>query len=100
MRISDWSSDVCSSDLVVAVDRGNDHVRQLQGGDGARQVFGFAGIQGIGAAMAHIAERAAAGALDRKSGVEGKRVAVRVDLGGSRSIKKKRRELHQSYENY
>src|SRR3546814_15556971 len=28
------------------------------------------------------------GSLDRKSGVEGKRVAVRVDLGGRRIIKK------------
>src|SRR3546814_464521 len=29
MRISDWSSDVCSSDLVLAVAEGRDHVLRL-----------------------------------------------------------------------
>ncbi|MNT08669.1 hypothetical protein D3C72_1434170 [compost metagenome] len=48
---------------VVAVHRGDDHVRQLHRGDGAREVLGFFGVQRVGAAMAHITERAAARAL-------------------------------------
>src|SRR3546814_20968404 len=72
MRISDWSSDVCSSDLegtnfkhVVAP-----HHRRSDRVAGGRSVRL---------------------AVDRKSVVSGKSVAVRVDLGGRRIIKKKRR---------
>src|SRR3546814_19509699 len=39
---------------------------------------------------------AAADAVDRKSVVEGKRVSVRVDLGGRRIIKKKKRQQQQA----
>src|SRR3546814_20870788 len=84
MRISDWSSDVCSSDLVHArVPRQHagqpfgegaaDLVRQPDTDD--RQDDSGAGDQLI--------------ARDRKSVVEGKSVSVRVDLGGRRIIKKK-----------
>src|SRR3546814_17620772 len=80
MRISDWSSDVCSSDLPARpiaeiVYRPAQGVlvtsATLRGG-------GRSGANGIG------------GWTDRKSVVEGKSVAVRVDLGGRRIVKKKK----------
>src|SRR3546814_18121016 len=77
MRISDWSSDVCSSDLVwrSGVRRSRVRLHRL-GPDrhrGARS-------------------EASPDAGDRKSVVEGKRVSVRVDLGGRRLSKKKQTE--------
>src|SRR3546814_5146220 len=88
MRISDWSSDVCSSDLrgsgavamgaVVAAAAGVRGARR----DLARAVRSFAAAGDAGPAPA----RPARG--DRKSVAQGKRVSVRVDLGGRRSIKK------------
>src|SRR3546814_18891013 len=113
MRISDWSSDVCSSDL-------EDHLGTL-----CEIMSGFAGgLFDISAAderdffTVHLApwasrfftdlETAAAAGFygvigrlgrifieteaDRKSVVEGKSVSVRVDLGGRRTIKKKKKE--------
>src|SRR3546814_15043518 len=79
MRISDWSSDVCSSDLVrgeavadravaVADDAIAPEMRLARGDLGGR---------------AELRRR-----VDRKSVVEGKSVSVRVDLGGRRIIKK------------
>src|SRR3546814_18545952 len=100
MRISDWSSDVCSSDL-------DDHVaavEQCQGLALARQAHADRAMQQVPVEGVHrLAEfehyvlgdvdqqrhRAdAAAAPDRKSVGEGKSVAVRVDLGGRRIIKK------------
>src|SRR3546814_11897359 len=94
MRISDWSSDVCSSDLAVALDvaqvepgrlqplplelhdpRLDDHTPDPEGG------IAVAGGE-------HPADAGPA-AEDRESVVEGKGVSVRVDLGGRRIIKKK-----------
>src|SRR3546814_4506813 len=83
-RISDWSSDVCSSDLPF-----------LAGG-----VFGFFAVwlrrwlseTPVFEAM-HARKELADGLplrLDRKSVVSGKSVSVRVDLGGRRIIKKKK----------
>src|SRR3546814_19608528 len=137
MRISDWSSDVCSSDLRVGVRQGGD------GGDatGYRRVLqrrqrlhvllarlpgldahvDQAGRQAAAAAVDHLdvfldgvdehagpdlgdaavahQDRALdvkpgggteqAGVLERKSVVEGKGVAVRVNIGGGVVIKKK-----------
>src|SRR3546814_20542475 len=71
MRISDWSSDVCSSDLIFCV---------------ALPLDRFA-IGGVDAQK--MGQLAVDGHEDRKSVVEGKSVSVRVDLGGSRIIKKK-----------
>src|SRR3546814_15738219 len=105
MRISDWSSDVCSSDLDLrrpedmagGNERGGNAAGQPHGftiGDrhltmiGAitqphdRQSFGC----GVNAAMAATRMVAEAG---RKSVVEGKRGAVSVDIGGRGMIKKK-----------
>src|SRR3546814_7734485 len=79
MRISDWSSDVCSSDLLDPRDFIADQL-----GDRFDELAVVGGRQGEGAALA----TGAAG--DRKSVVTGKSVPVRVDLGGCRIIKKKK----------
>src|SRR3546814_13411362 len=97
MRISDWSSDVCSSDLSRAAGaggrRGPDLALEFPVGAGIdegrfrhcfrEQLRPQAG--GTGAARADPADRG-----DRKSVVEGKSVSVRVDLGGRRIINKKK----------
>src|SRR3546814_15621563 len=92
MRISDWSSDVCSSDLPGNADLGawlacqtshpggNDHrscaprswrcPRRLRGRQGRR-----------------------APPPDRKSAESGKSVSVRVDLGGGRLSKKEKNDM-------
>src|SRR3546814_13693643 len=91
MRISDWSSDVCSSDLSPPAPE--PAARRLSHGSScirhkpalAACIYGFRGhdasqqqcvIQGV--------------SPDRKSVVLGKSVSVRVDLGGSRIIIKKK----------
>src|SRR3546814_20162181 len=80
MRISDWSSDVCSSDLSLRF----------------RLAREAKAVPATSAAFAEHAAEAASNALksalpkgaaqDRKSVVEGKSVSVRVDLGGRRII--------------
>src|SRR3546814_11675007 len=78
MRISDWSSDVCSSDLFRAA-----------GLDGSL----YQGFRAEGRPdPQQTSPRMGAGdggRPDRKSVVLGKSVSVRVDLGGRRVIKKK-----------
>src|SRR3546814_1430433 len=92
LRISDWSSDVCSSDLrgrqLGSVRRGGHRRGQLPASREQR----------------HFPERSESGQLhdpqpdhpdrsrpgDRKSVVSGKSVSVRVDLGGRRIIKNKK----------
>src|SRR3546814_12964988 len=105
MRISDWSSDVCSSDLqrgdrldllgVCAeaarvsdeIDLGQHLVTRVgeqivEGGAAGR------GLKAVNATEATIVEQHEDqfDAQDRKSVVEGKRVSVRVDLGVRRFI--------------
>src|SRR3546814_13334947 len=118
MRISDWSSDVCSSDLRRLVgDRGRelDLLPLLQLGHQARfgrlqgQVLRAGVLQvglrdGILDAHQHVARlddvalmdqkigQDAALQVDRKSVVSGKGWTVRVDLGGPRYIKKKNKK--------
>src|SRR3546814_19123385 len=101
MRISDWSSDVCSSDLALH------HVQQdarIALADAAYQRQADGCHRGGGQAdRDHALHRAGLRAgdrqrllelaqhekgVDRKRVVEGKSVTVRVDLGGSRSSKK------------
>src|SRR3546814_14663940 len=99
MRISDWSSDVCSSDLLsrlsgMPIDPATMQtmMRHLQGAFAS-------GDDGISWDLAkrqalHIANQGALGITtgqrtdleDRKSGVKGKSVAVGVDLGGRSNI--------------
>src|SRR3546814_1469363 len=93
MRISDWSSDVCSSDL-------RRHLPALHLGDAAEGVQDedldrFAVAAGLDGGRAGVAgggadDGGAGAALDRKSVVEGKSVSVRVDLGGRRILKKQK----------
>src|SRR3546814_5509959 len=91
MRISDWSSDVCSSDLLR---RGAD-VERLRRAE--RAIFAKAVPGDI---IALFRQRKTALPLhhaqgrqrDRKSVVSGRSVSVRVDLGGRRILKKKHHE--------
>src|SRR3546814_13275570 len=109
MRISDWSSDVCSSDLTVdpawadailpegmPVQGNLDPLALLAGGAALD-----AGVDRILAAFHNRPPVFNLGhgigqytPLDRKSVVKGKSVSARVDLGGRRLIKKK---IHTRY---
>src|SRR3546814_13843653 len=97
MRISDWSSDVCSSDLVALI-------FEIEGEAGFRkretallnecsQYRGMVLATGGGAVLAAENGRVL---KDRKSVVSGKRVSVGVDLGGGRIIKNKRKQYEYS----
>src|SRR3546814_13155039 len=106
MRISDWSSDVCSSDLAVAqiiaawtgIPVGKMVSDEIQTVLGLRDLLEERVI-GQGHALDAIAQRVRTSRanledpgkpkgvfLDRKSVVSGKSVSVRVDLGGRRII--------------
>src|SRR3546814_18448977 len=89
MRISDWSSDVCSSDLPleqIAFDRdllkGPVGVRRARAGEMLKLLDGRDASLDDGFLLVNDAE-------DRKRAVEGKSVSVRVGLGGRRIIQKK-----------
>src|SRR3546814_18730412 len=109
MRISDWSSDVCSSDLLARNARTAERLGNAFRGRDARKVYwaitvgvpnprqgqldlplGKIGGKG-GEKVAPDPEGARTAikiySVDRKSGVEGKSVSVRVDLGGRRIFK-------------
>src|SRR3546814_10635655 len=91
MRISDWSSDVCSSDLErLAPDLAEQFHQRRQIGVGAADVED----SGPGVAVKRLHHQ------DRKSVVSGKSVSVRVDLGGRRSIKKKNMKQHQIHHSH
>src|SRR3546814_19120521 len=122
MRISDWSSDVCSSDLatvqdIVATDTGGQQAGQIFDGDRRFPVvvrlpedlrtdldrLGNLPVplaSGASVPLSELAEISLAAApnqisrengkrRDRKNVVEGRCVSVRVDLGGTRLLKKK-----------
>src|SRR3546814_16514758 len=101
MRISDWSSDVCSSDLFLqghAAFRLQANVDQravaFDRDDGAAQHLAFEGIVSAEGFVEQSRKALLRGGVgDRKSGVSGKRVSVRVDLGGRRCMKKKRAHI-------
>src|SRR3546814_13013640 len=100
MRISDWSSDVCSSDLSVSEGFGNSFIApRLAGFVAAHPEIeidlvsssGFLNPSRREADMAVLLARPRKGPLrtrDRKSVVQGTSVSVRVDFGGPRLIKK------------
>src|SRR3546814_13208098 len=87
MRISDWSSDVCSSDLGHRAEIAEPLAKLFQAGRPRieRKIGGVVGDEGLEYFETDIAKDA----LDRKSVVEGTSVSGRVDLGGRRIIKKK-----------
>src|SRR3546814_2562013 len=97
VRISDWSSDVCSSDLQV---RGDDVWTSIQAAASNASSASLAVTQRASAAScaATILPHRCDNSLivrplysDRKSVVQGKRVSVRVDRGGRRILKKKKK---------
>src|SRR3546814_17208181 len=113
MRISDWSSDVCSSDLLAPEGTPDDldlplgllafEVADVPDTgvvdftvylDSDIAVNGYwKQIDGQWVNMASsITEEGGKTKIDRKSGGSGKRVSVRVDLGGRRIIKKKKKQ--------
>src|SRR3546814_18551586 len=110
MRISDWSSDVCSSDLrlgdVGAAEQVDLHhqVEILHRHLGKAFVAQDTGVvdQDVDAApfrlrlgdhLDHLVIFGDAAAVDRKSVVKGKSVSVRVDIGGRRINKKKTKKI-------
>src|SRR3546814_18852366 len=111
MRISDWSSDVCSSDLIAgrvpgAARRGcraDDSAVAIvaavelsarqgrhRAGDVGHDHAGGAGGRAVARWLDPRSTRVAVDLLDRKSAVSGKSVSVREDLGGRGLIKKKK----------
>src|SRR3546814_7882238 len=97
MRISDWSSDVCSSDLVLqdahALDLARDTpatamARMQQLDRDALHVLDDGRLAGI------VTYRGLARLARSEERREGKSVSVRVDLGGCRIIKKKNNNKH------
>src|SRR3546814_13539627 len=111
MRISDWSSDVCSSDLLPmaavielldeyfetlarAINRHGGEILKFIG-DAILAIFpleeGRAGDarRACAASMAAATEALEAARQDRQSVVKGKSGYVRVGIGGHSSIKKK-----------
>src|SRR3546814_11507642 len=110
MRISDWSSDVCSSDLSSGgVGAGASVVQSRGVGERGciivlrgRLVASLARPQGglpqIARSSSLVGGHPVADPFDqadRKSVVEGKSVSVRVDLGGRRIIKKTKNKRKQ-----
>src|SRR3546814_14802729 len=103
MRISDWSSDVCSSDLALGLDAGyaSRILRRFEAkgwiergrGTDARQRPIF--VTDEGKAMFAALDDRTRGEIerqlaDRKGVVQGKRVSVRVNLGGLRIRQQKK----------
>src|SRR3546814_17676063 len=95
MRISDWSSDVCSSDLLDGqtllghlLAAGDQNVPELPEALGVQDA-----VHGVHRAAVGL-ELDAVHPQDRKSVVSGKSVSVRVDLGGRRIIKKKKNAIN------
>src|SRR3546814_11109899 len=107
MRISDWSSDVCSSDLVGATDPekqkdlqqvanllhrllynslAKDYEMVTQPGPDTLRIQAAL----TGAEKTHVALRTLSSRSEERR--VGKSVSVRVDLGGRRIIKKKTKE--------
>src|SRR3546814_10223846 len=94
MRISDWSSDVCSSDLPVPWRHG----ARGRPGRGTGRMGRVEPVPGVrrprGRAVAALRRGGGGRRLarsDRKSVVSGKSVSVRVELGGRGILKKKKK---------
>src|SRR3546814_5392867 len=86
MRISDWSSDVCSSDLPTGSRRCRPSVFRRSPSPAAPMSANRASLTRLQGGRRLPAYRTRP-VGDRKSVVEGKRVSVLVDLGGRRIIK-------------
>src|SRR3546814_13041732 len=107
MRISDWSSDVCSSDLSGRTARADDPVgsHRAHPSDADRRPSLGAGLrhhrsnQGLIFSWRSVARKTGRRtmAADRKSDGKGKSVSVRVDLGGGRNMKKNNENETSNY---
>src|SRR3546814_12583976 len=105
MRISDWSSDVCSSDLLGVTRRVPDNTPMVTFEHGQYSVPSTLLGQSVWIRHHGGTDEIVICALDdggptevaraRKSVVEGKGVSVRVDLGGRRILKKKKHNSTQ-----
>src|SRR3546814_12059066 len=125
MRISDWSSDVCSSDLIafeanvfvsglmIEMDRAHGLLRMtsrssavVEGAHaktlkpqalhvdiGVEDVSLVTETFRLGEFVAELVDHALS--VDRKSVVSGKSVSVRVDIGGRRDLKKKKKKKNK-----
>src|SRR3546814_15192937 len=110
MRVSDWSSDVCSSDLHIALKKEifNLHQITLKNEEWYKDETFILGLQKLQKEMLEriqletdtilpkFVERfidVAMSAEERKSVVYGKSVSVRVDLGGGGIITKKKNTI-------
>src|SRR3546814_8068846 len=82
MRISDWSSDVCSSDLAVVLDDA-EHDRQAQAGPLANRL---GRVERLEDALPHLLAHAAAGVedADRDAVVFGLRMQIDATLAFDR----------------
>src|SRR3546814_15367022 len=108
MRISDWSSDVCSSDLArngprikSGVTREEGRTEECYSTSQEKSRWSPAPIRALGRGSRSRSpkpEPISPPRVDRKSVVEGKSVSVRVDLGGRRIIKKKKHSKETSKE--
>src|SRR3546814_8770872 len=100
-RISDWSSDVCSSDLCSAVSTQISVIRisssWLIGWIASRTRCRASRAEAMRRfwRMTSCTARTPSPLGDRKSVVEGKSESVRVDLGGRRIIKKKKKKNYK-----
>src|SRR3546814_19662396 len=93
MRISDWSSDVCSSDLTISIML--DHIDYVADLVGWQHVaigtdWPLQAPREILQALLQPANTLIGSRKDRQSVVSGKSVSVRVEVGGRRIITKKR----------
>src|SRR3546814_16278986 len=91
MRISDWSSDVCSSDLQYGRTARAEENRTTQSRMTSTMTANLQNLTHTTMAatpQSELPEPLGTG-LDRKSVVSGKSESVRVDLGGRRTLKKK-----------
>src|SRR3546814_20715260 len=112
MRISDWSSDVCSSDLMGYPSLEDFDLLEQRSSDGncwfvkfrsegvdewllwfgyrTDEMADLLGSQRPWPSIFFAKQTTDPRAVDRKSVVSGKSVSVRVDLGGRRILKKKK----------
>src|SRR3546814_16966196 len=110
MRISDWSSDVCSSDLPVIIiaqlcgsgtgDTGSSPLctetsSRYQSDGSCRKLNCSVVVADVATPEKLSCVQGITPRSDRKSVVEGKSVSVRVYLGGRRLIKKKNRVTYR-----
>src|SRR3546814_18244372 len=102
MRISDWSSDVCSSDLskrMPSLGSGPLTAVPCVAGIGVSRYSYSVDRYRLSSYMPPMADRLAdtgAWPCERKSVVEGKSVSGRVDTGGPRILIKKKNNMIQS----